>query len=829
MAAAARIRYARTGMGHHGMRAMNVRTFLLFGIVWGLGLLAQCLPAAAPWPDTSGGSDAPAPDTGGGDAPAPDAGPGDLGSADQADNASPPDGHPDAGPDARPDTPDFGGPDAGAPDTLPDALPDTPDFGGPDAGAPDALPDALPDTAPDAPDTGTPDGGPDAVPDLGEPEVPIVSPGCVRFVAAPGVGRGSRDGSSWDNAAPTLQAGIGAAADAMEAQGCARGQVWVAVGVYPIYVGRSDDAVRLVPRIDVYGGFTGHEAELRDRDVVANPTVLDGAAEEGLDTRVWHVVIGADDARLDGFLVRNGRAEAAVVPDNLGGGMLNVGVSPTVANCIFEGNEAADHGAAMANIGAAAAPVIENCAFLQNGPTNDGANGGGAVLNADGAQPTFRQCRFAGNAVSYTLNEGEGGGAVACRGRGTNPLFEDCLFSGNEVRGWTPGGAVCFDASARARFRRCQFIGNLAGQTAGGGAVAVRGDIDDNPPQLGPTFEECVFADNRTQGDGEGGGGLLIDVRSVTLTRCVFALNDGNEGGGLRARAATVTVDDSVFAGNCAERWAGGAVAALPLSDDRPGDPSTLTVRNSVFAGNCTPTAEGMVERRGAAASLKRSHGEFRQCTFFGNFFPGATASNGGALSLTGDILNTASAEVYNSILWNDGGTREIELDIVGTSVTVEASTVRGGHTGSGNLSTDPRFVDLGQGRPLSAAVAAVSYDQRSGQTILTTGVAVFGLIAGADPRQLFIGSEVLSQRLLPVASVRRSGTETLLAVWGDLTGKVPVGTRFALHSLALADNSPASGSAFPAHATPTDLMGTPRCAAAPDRGAFENNSDCEP
>ena len=70
----------------------------------------------------------------------------------------------------------------------------------------------------------------------------------------------------------------------------------------------------------------------------------------------FHVVVGADDAVLDGFVVRDGNADGPTY-DGKGGGMINyrraaqsgpmgqpTGFSPIVRNCIFVCNKAAKAG-----------------------------------------------------------------------------------------------------------------------------------------------------------------------------------------------------------------------------------------------------------------------------------------------------------------------------------------------------------------------------------------------------------------------------------------------------------------------------------------------------
>src|SRR3954454_24011490 len=74
---------------------------------------------------------------------------------------------------------------------------------------------------------------------------------------------------------------------------------------------------------DLYGGFAA--GYWKTRDVYQHATILD-ARKEG------PVVIGADDARLDGFVITGGEQKAH------GGGIVCDGVSPTIVNNIIVGN-----------------------------------------------------------------------------------------------------------------------------------------------------------------------------------------------------------------------------------------------------------------------------------------------------------------------------------------------------------------------------------------------------------------------------------------------------------------------------------------------------------
>ena len=186
----------------------------------------------------------------------------------------------------------------------------------------------------------------------------------------------SGDGTSWHEAVLTIQEAISMAASWDE--------IWVRKGVYNLIssITINDKDVRL------YGGFTGNETSVDQRDWVANTTTIDGAGIAG-----QCIVIQQDMPTIDGFTVRNCAAGAMylfdcyserpilqnlVFADNgssvVGsrGGALNLYYcSPKILNTSFWGNQAGIGGAIFADCGSL--PHITNCTFSQNSASNGGA------------------------------------------------------------------------------------------------------------------------------------------------------------------------------------------------------------------------------------------------------------------------------------------------------------------------------------------------------------------------------------------------------------------------------------------------------------------------
>ncbi len=200
--------------------------------------------------------------------------------------------------------------------------------------------------------------------------VPVYMP-YVRFVDTDAT-TGNNDGTSWADAFTTVQAAADAALNG--------DWIWVAEGTYTNSPTTTVPVLTMKAGIEIYGGFTATETFLSDRgDPADNPTTIDGE-----DTS-YHVIVGASNARLDGFIITGGHA-FGFMPDNeqLGGGMYNGNVTDLlVANCTFSGNQAGWGGGGIGNYNSS--PTITNCTF--NGNLADWNGYGGGIYNESMSSP----------------------------------------------------------------------------------------------------------------------------------------------------------------------------------------------------------------------------------------------------------------------------------------------------------------------------------------------------------------------------------------------------------------------------------------------------------
>jgi predicted outer membrane repeat protein len=227
-------------------------------------------------------------------------------------------------------------------------------------------------------------------------------------------------GESWADAAG-LQAALQAAVFGDE--------LWIAAGVYKPTSG-ADRAIAFEVKdgVRLYGGFSGSETALSQRDPVNYPTILSGnIGDPAVATdNSFHVVkmVGPVSAPLshatvlDGLTIENGYANLNINTNGDGGGLYLNHASPTITNVTFAANYAINGGAV--SVLGNSAPRLGNVLFYGN--TSD-KNGGALYTDADG---TFYNC------VWYDNYSGQWGGAVYATTN--NPTtIANAIFRNNEA------------------------------------------------------------------------------------------------------------------------------------------------------------------------------------------------------------------------------------------------------------------------------------------------------------------------------------------------------------------------------------------------------------
>ena len=353
---------------------------------------------------------------------------------------------------------------------------------------------------------------------------------------------GNNDGSSWTDAFQHLQDAL-AAAEAGE-------EIWVAAGVYypdeglNEYDNNTNSTFRIKRGVSLFGGFSGHENSIEERDWQQNLTVLSGDINkndmdpdddgvissyldlmEGNATSVLQISYVEDLVTLDGFTVTAGHAKRS--PFNNGAGFYIVNSSVEVKNCTFIGNYASGRGGAVFNF--LCSPTYSNCSFINN----YGLEGGG-MFNME-APTHLVNC-------SFTDNRASTGGGVFDRAQPSVTevsILENCLFKNNSSS--SRGGGMSFYQSS-AKIFECVFDGNKASSSGGGMYIY----------SSKPTVKNTTFINNKQTGRDIGGGVIDANDSHPVFINCLLANNWSRSGlgTGIYNTNSSSTFINTTFSGN---------------------------------------------------------------------------------------------------------------------------------------------------------------------------------------------------------------------------------------------------------------------------------------
>jgi predicted outer membrane repeat protein len=540
---------------------------------------------------------------------------------------------------------------------------------------------------------------------------------------------GAGDGTSWANAYTDLAVALRSTHPFSE--------VWVAEGIYKPGTARPA-AFLLPPGIPVYGGFTGTETSLNQRDHSANPTILSGEIGDPnvSGDNCYHVVIPTTNTTLDGFTISNGNASENYSDDRGKGGAIWAEYSVfTIKNCIFSSNFANQKGGAIFLNESNA--TLENCTF--NGNTT-GSTGDGGAVDLNSSTLALTACNFVSNhsyfyggainsldsnitlnlsyfATNQSLNS-NGGGAIRLKGgsiagsfnsfianKGTHEggaiLWEettgslsDSNFTSNQNLSWNGGGGIYFK-NASPTILRCSFTGNITNANNYGGAIHLN--------NASPTISNCIFTSNAAASNS--GGAISIDSTSLpVLSVNEFRYNSANDYGGAIyvSGGQNLQATNNLFLGNYSN--SGGAVSAwgstsltftncrfigneANMSSSSSGGMAMLangtistSFVNCVISGNKANYRSGVLQADGTT--------RFVNCSLYGN-----VAQEGGVtLLFTGETI-----EIENSIIWNNSANTVPDIykntGIARINNSIFLSTQSSGlPSGTGNLSADPMF-----------------------------------------------------------------------------------------------------------------------------------------
>lgn len=509
--------------------------------------------------------------------------------------------------------------------------------------------------------------------------------------------------------------------------------------------GRNNGFV-LVRDVQLYGGFdpTSGIEDLGDARIlpnVATPgqgTVLSGDLSgndspdnfENHAENVYHVIVAGGivgAGSMDGITISGGGAgdsagDALPVNGQLvfsagGGGLYLTNTSPSVRNCLFYRN-IGNLGGGATIMGSASEPTFTHCTFH----SNSASDGAGAMNWTSG--PVFDDCVFSDNVAS------SGGGGVA--NMQANPSFAECRFAGNSA---DAGGAMTNNQS-NPTITNSSFTNNKA---RNGGGMSNSGGL--------VTLNGCGFSGNTPEADG---GGLHNIVTQVSFNQCIFEGNRADQrGGAMRNDRTTATIKNSRITANYSVQ--GGGI----MNESCP----SVSIINSTFSGNTAMQAAAMISGLcdavvmtnctvwGNAASMMaggllnfQSPFTLSNSIVWANETNGVTNapeasldSQGGASPLITNCLvaNWGGSDGWDDLRGVDGG-GNIDIDPAFASVTSvdanflhlaassparDAGSNTAYTTAGGNLATDKDLA--GNPRSFGAAIDLGAYENQQAQAVM--------------------------------------------------------------------------------------------------------------
>ncbi|BDD11937.1 hypothetical protein FUAX_43690 (plasmid) [Fulvitalea axinellae] len=191
--------------------------------------------------------------------------------------------------------------------------------------------------------------------------------------------KGEGDGTSWTDAYTSLKTAVESVPFGVK--------IWVAEGLYKEF------GIPLKRGFDMYGGFSGTETELDQRDPKDHPTLVgreamfEGNPADQLPIFVRKYGHKLDASIIDGFTFQYGAGTYGGVCDLTQG-------SPRFTDCVFKGNRS-HHGGVM--LIQASEARFTRCVFVEN----NAVTAGGAFRVYRNASVAFDECEFVGNNTKY--------------------------------------------------------------------------------------------------------------------------------------------------------------------------------------------------------------------------------------------------------------------------------------------------------------------------------------------------------------------------------------------------------------------------------------------
>ena len=378
---------------------------------------------------------------------------------------------------------------------------------------------------------------------------------------------GSNNGTSWANAFVSLDAALAISAPGQ--------QIWVSAGTY-----KPANSFAVQTGVSVYGGFSGTETALNQRNALLHVAILSGDIQgndlvgnftQNRTDNVQHIVTvfanaSTESALIDGFQLRGGNTLTGTANPDLtrrGGGIL-AGAKATVRNCFFTDNFG-ESGAGMAAIGIGSdGTIVDNCVFESNRATEQGI-----LLLRQTPTGLVNNCIFRNNQTNRGVLYPQETVAVT---------IDSCLFESNNAG--ANFGASMFSWQASWTLTNCIFRKNKS--TNAGIYIDNRdgGDL--------VTIDNCLF--ERDTATGFGGAGIYGWQATAKVKNCVFRDNYAPSAAAIyfngREYDSQFSIDSCLFERNIATSYGGTS-----LYNNR----TNYTLSNSIFRDNVAPNSAAAI------------------------------------------------------------------------------------------------------------------------------------------------------------------------------------------------------------------------------------------
>lgn len=268
------------------------------------------------------------------------------------------------------------------------------------------------------------------------------------YVNSTATGNGS--GLTWNNAFTDLQTALSIVIFGDE--------IWVASGQYkPTTSTTRTISFVLKDGVNIYGSFSGNETLLSERNIIINPTTLNGDIGQlgEVNDNSYNIIRGdniTSNIILDGFRIINGNSSnssykggAISYTNSLNGNLF-------LKNCYFFSNRAVYYGGAISI--RQAKMSIEDCEF-RNNQTTSGGDGGAIYTLNDGNYSTLiiKKTKFIGNTSRI-------GACLSNTSPYQNLIIDRCIFTNNTSQ----YNIIELDTFYNAKILNSYFIGNTVNE-----------------------------------------------------------------------------------------------------------------------------------------------------------------------------------------------------------------------------------------------------------------------------------------------------------------------------------------------------------------------------